>query len=252
MADKLPAVIVCTPCYGRMVAAAYMESVLKLQIACQRNGVDFGLLLKGSDALITRARAEFVAAFLSDPRGTHLLFIDADIAFEPEQVFRLLQFNADVVAAAYPAKQIDWQRIAGAVRDHRNPETAAMHYVLAPVGQGLTARNGFAEVRYAGNGFLLISRTALQRLCDAHPELKYRRVHYAAGDEMADNPHRYALFDTMIDPDTGEYLSEDFAFCRRWTDLGGKIWLDLRSKLTHFGQHAFVGDLSAALTKRDG
>jgi hypothetical protein len=249
MTDDRPALMVCTPCYGRMVAAAYMESVLRLQIACQQKGVHFRLSLVGSDALITRARAEFVAAFLSDPRGTHLLFIDADIAFEPDQVFRLLQFDADVVAAAYPAKQIDWQRIATAVRDHRNPETAAMHYVLAPNGQNLTARNGFAAVRYVGNGFLLIRRNALQRLCDAHPELKYRHVHYAGGDEMADNAYRYALFDTMIDRETGEYLSEDFAFCRRWTDLGGEIWLDLRSKLTHLGQHAFVGDLSTALTK---
>jgi hypothetical protein len=235
-----------------MVASAYMESVLRLQIACQQNGVHFSLKLVGGDALITRARAEFVAAFLSDSHGTHLLFIDADIAFEPEQVFRLLRCNTDMVAAAYPIKQIDWPRVAAAVRDSRNPETAALHYALAPAGKSLTARNDFAKVRYAGTGFLLIRRNVLERLCDAHPELKYRRVHYADGDTMADNARRYALFETMIDPDTGEYLSEDFAFCRRWTDLGGEIWLDLRSKLTHLGQHAFVGDLATVLTKAEG
>jgi hypothetical protein len=248
MFDNRPALMVCTPCYGRMVAAGYMDSVPKLQIACQQAGVHFRLSLVGSDALITRARAEFVAAFLADPHGTHLLFIDADIAFEPEQVFRLMRFDADIVAAAYPVKQIDWQRVAAAARDNRDPEAAGMHYVLARAEHS-SSRGDFAKVRYAGNGFLLIRRSALQRLCEAHPELKYRRVHYAGGDTTPGAAHRYALFDTMIDPETGEYLSEDFAFCRRWTDLGGEIWLDLQSKLTHLGQYAFVGDLSAALTK---
>jgi hypothetical protein len=53
--------------------------------------------------------------------------------------------------------------------------------------------------------------------------------------------------DCMVDPDSGRYLSEDYAFCRRWRDMGGKIWVDLDCKLMHLGQHLFGGDLAESL-----
>jgi hypothetical protein len=250
MIDR-PGIMVMTPCYGVQVGASYCESILRLQIACQRRGVDFGYRWRSGDALITRVRAELVAEFLAHPHATHLLFIDADISFDAEQVFRLLDFDADVTAAAYPVKEFDWEKIARAVRAGRDPQTAALNYVTAwQLENGkVVARSGFAKVRYAGTGFLMIRREVLIKLCEAHPELKYRRVHYP-NDPLKDNPHRFALFECMIDPDSGEYLSEDFAFCRRWTDLGGEIWLDVESKLDHSGQHLFVGNLANTLTKR--
>jgi hypothetical protein len=55
----------------------------------------------------------------------------------------------------------------------------------------------------------------------------------------------------MIDPDTKEYLSEDYAFCRRWLALGGKIWLDIKSRLTHVGYNAFHGSLEAQFNRRE-
>jgi hypothetical protein len=51
----------------------------------------------------------------------------------------------------------------------------------------------------------------------------------------------------MVDPDSGRYLSEDYAFCRRWRDMGGKIWVDLDCKLVHLGQHLFGGELAESL-----
>jgi hypothetical protein len=62
---------------------------------------------------------------------------------------------------------------------------------------------------------------------------------YLLGKRLDARPGR-----SMIDKETGEYLSEDYAFCRRWRDLGGEIWVDLESKLTHVGAMRFVGDLS--------
>jgi hypothetical protein len=55
--------------------------------------------------------------------------------------------------------------------------------------------------------------------------------------------NRFALFDPIID-ESGVYLSEDFSFCRRWTDIGGEIWADLQSNLSHVGPTVFRGDLS--------
>ena len=239
-----PYLKIMTPCFGGQVTALYANSLLKLSLAAQKRGLKFGWRLLAGDALITRARAECVALFLEESAATHLLFIDADIGFEPEQAFRLLDYDADVVAAAYPLKGIDWEAVKTAIAAGvRNPEAAAMRY-CPNFGddEEIHAERDFARVSRAGAGFLMIRRAALLRLCAAYPQLRYRRIH-ALPDPLNDSPHRAALFDPMIDRDSGEYLGDDIAFCRRWTDIGGEIWLDLHSRLTHVGPMAFEGDL---------
>lgn len=244
MSDR-PSLLVATPCFGGQVTTAYANSMLKLQSACRAQAIDFEWLMLGGDALITRARADLVAHFLDRPDPTHLLFIDADIGFEPAQVFRLLAFDANVAACAYPAKRIDWQRVREVIAAGLPaPHATALEYVFEVEDpERIVARDGFAKVRYAGTGFLMIRRTALTALCAAHPQLQYRRTSQST-DPLGNSPHRFGLFDTLIDPASGVYLSEDYAFCRRWTDLGGEIWVDTQSKLTHVGPLAFVGDFA--------
>ena len=242
MSDS-PHLIIATPCYGGLVTSLYAQSLLKLQQACQARSLEVGWLLFNGAALITRARAELVAHFLGGSQASHLLFVDADIGFESAQVFRLMDFDADITAAAYPAKMIDWKRSAEAFTSGLEP-AAAMTYVFAVEDPArIVTRNGFIRARYAGTGFLMIRRTALLKLCAAYPQLRYRCVDYQA-DPLTDSAYRVALFDCMIDPATGKYLSEDFAFCRRWSDLGGEIWIDVESKLTHTGPISFNGDFS--------
>jgi hypothetical protein len=237
--------VVATPCYGGQVTSAYTDSLLLLQKACRASGIDFDWLLGSGDALITRARADLMTAFLEMPDATHLLFIDADIGFDAKQVFRLMNFGEDVTAGAYPLKAIDWERVRRALAEKRpKPECAALHYVFGlDDPRRVVTRQGFAKARNVGNGFLMIRRPALLKLCESYPQLKYAKVH-ARNDVRQDSKYRFALFDTMIDHETGEYLSEDYAFCRRWRDVGGEIWVDLESKLTHVGPMRFVGDLS--------
>jgi hypothetical protein len=87
-------------------------------------------------------------------------------------------------------------------------ESAALHYVLAwEDPSSIQSNDGFARVKRTGTGFLIIRRRAIQRLCTAHPELRHSAPIYA-GREPDDEP-RWALFDSIIDPDSGEYLSED-------------------------------------------
>jgi len=235
-----------TPCYGGQVTSHFTASLLKLQRACDQRGVGFTVLMQGGDALITRARQNVVAHFLGNPTTTHLLFIDADIGFEPEEVFRLLNFGADMAAGVYPTKKIDWTKVKAIVGQGREPiESAALSYViefLEPTGK-IGVRDGFAKVRYAGTGFLMIRRTVLERMQAQYPELQYSREHQAH-DPLKGSPHRFALFDCLIDRATGAYLSEDFSFCQRWTAMGGEIWADLSSKLSHTGPLTFQGDVS--------
>jgi len=237
--------MVATPCYGGQVTTAYANSLLKLQTACRSRGVDLEWLMLNGDALITRARADLVAHFLDRPDPTHMLFVDADIGFEPDQVFRLIDFGADVAAGAYPAKRIDWERVREVMAAGlAEPQSTALEYVFEVEDTArIVSRGGFAKVRYAGTGFLMIRRSVLTALCAAHPQLRYRRTS-STTDPLGNSPNRFALFDCMIDPASGVYLSEDYAFCRRWTELGGEIWVDVESKLTHVGPIAFAGNFA--------
>jgi hypothetical protein len=238
-----PLVVVGTPCFGGLVTQDYAMSLIRLTTLAPQAGFDVAVILLGNDALITRARSAIVAKFLDNPAATHLLFIDADISFEPESVVRLLRFDRDFVAGLYPAKILDWQQ---AVRNFGRGNETLQEAGLAYVGAlctdaALKQENGFATGTYAGTGFQLIKRGVFERLMKAHPEAKYRALHaFPRVTEPSEN--LYALFDCMIEPETGVYLSEDYAFCRRWRALGGEIWLDMTSKLVHSGSYSFRGN----------
>jgi hypothetical protein len=237
--------VVATPCFGGQISVVYAASLLRLQTLLRgyRN-LNLKVLFKDGDALITRARASLISQFLDDPGATHLLFIDADIGFDAEQVLRLIQSGADMAAAVYPIKRIDWDKVKTTIEAARpNPAAAALQYVLeVDDPNAVTAKAGFVKVRYAGTGFLMIRRQALEQMCAHYPQLKFKRDHSLDAAIASDN--RFALFECMIAED-GTYLSEDFAFCKRWTDMGGEIWADLNSTLTHVGPMAFHGDLSS-------
>ena len=242
--DEQFCLVVGTPCYGRQVTDLYAGSLLKLQMACFQRDVRLVVRMMGSDALITRARQNIVADFLSTEEATHLLFIDADIGFEPEQVFRLMEFNVDVSAAIYPIKRIDWNKMQACVEAKRTPlESSSLSYMIEFAGDRIQVVNGFAKVEYAGTGFLMIKRKVLIDMVEHYPELKYGHDHKHE-DKLGGNKWRSALFNCMIDKESGVYLSEDFSFCKRWTDMGGEIWADLESRLTHVGTVSFQGDIS--------
>ena len=115
MTDKMQ-LVVATPCFGGQVSSIYASSIFALQRAVHgMSNLGLKVHLRDGDALITRARANLVAMFLDDPAATHLLFIDADIGFKPEQVFRLIESGADVVAGVYPIKRVNWDKAKRAI-----------------------------------------------------------------------------------------------------------------------------------------
>lgn len=255
MSQSRTHLIVATPCYGGQVTSLYTTSLMKLQAACaQRGDIDFGANLLWGDALITRCRQNLVAQFLENDKSTHLFFIDADIAFDPPQVFRLLDFGVDITAGVYPTKRIDWAKLeAMAKAGMTNLESASLTYVLEPENPGrIETRNGFAKVRYAGTGFMMIRREVLLKMIEHYPELSYSNEHQAQ-DPWRGSKWRSALFNCILDNATGTYLSEDFSFCKRWTDMGGEVWVDLNSRLSHTGTMTFNGNAAtqfAAPTER--
>jgi hypothetical protein len=237
----LPHILVATPCYGGNVTNYYALSAIKLQSACIERGIGLSFRMLGGDALITRARSNLAAEFLEDPVATHLLFIDADIGFRAEQVFALLDGDRDIVSAVYPMKIINWERIRAQSEAGNNLVPAAtMNYAVEFLDPAtITPVDGLARVRSVGTGFMLIRRQVFTRMAEHYPALEFRGF----GRPNPQDTERFAFFETMIDPETGSYLSEDYAFCKRWRDIGGEIWIDLASRLTHVGSIAFDGDL---------
>jgi hypothetical protein len=239
-----PLILIGTPCYGGMVMQGYMESIIKLMSYAAQNQFDVSLALLGGDSLITRSRNKLVATFLDMKQATHLMFIDADISFRPEDVHRMLTFDHDVVAGMYPVKNFDWaqarRKIDADMAEDKLAESG-LHFVGTPcMEKDREHRGGFITGIYAGTGFMLIRRSCLERMVLAYPQTKYDIAHvYPIPKERSEN--QYALFDCMIEPGTHIYLSEDFTFCRRWRDIGGKIWLDPHSRLTHHGMFRFHG-----------
>lgn len=232
---------IATPCFGGLVSQHYMQSVIGLMGAAGPAGFDAILALLGHDSLITRSRNTLVGQFLRTAPATHLLFIDADIGFDAEQVRAMLAFDQDFVAGLYPLKVIDWSQAARQrAASGEAFETAPFHYVGALcTGADLQRQGRFATGIYSGGGFMLLKRKVIERMIEAYPQARYKSAHAYTNAPAEDN---FALFDCMIDKDTGAYVSEDFGFCQKWRDIGGTIWLDTKGQLTHVGTYPFRGD----------
>lgn len=238
-----PFLFFATPCYGGEVEIRYLNAVMALEAACEARGVGFHLEVLEDDRIVQRARARLAARFLAHPTATHLLFCDADIAFAPETAFRLLAAEKDLIAGVCPLKHIDWERVRAAAKaDAPDLMAAGVGYVVRFLPNAKNAvevtGEGFARMAYVGTGFQLIRRAAVQRVTDAHPELL----------AQLDEGPTAMVFEPMVEPETGQYLSEDYAFCRRFRDLGGEIWADVKSRFTHVGPMAFAGSLLEAMT----
>src|SRR6202165_1904956 len=131
MTDQIH-LVVATPCFGGQVSSIYAGSIFHLQRAVRsKPNMDLTVLMRDGDALITRARANLVTLFLDDPSATHLLFVDADIGFESDQVFRLIESGADLVAAVYPVKRVNWDKAKRMLVSNRpTTPSAALDYVV--------------------------------------------------------------------------------------------------------------------------
>ena len=244
--------IVCTPCYGGVVTEGYAQAMFSLSGICAQYGIGVGYATIANESLVTRARNELVNAFLLNTKATHMMFIDADIKFDPRSIVRMLVADQDVVVGAYPLKTLNWESV---VEKSRNSDLTAQDaakeasmYVInvhkpdqEMVGKQVDVQivNGLLEVYDAGTGFMLMKRHVLEKMIENYPDTMY----YSDKDmtEDSEKRKRYALFDTMIDSDK-RYLSEDYTFCRRWQELGGKIYLDVNTHLSHIGTYTFVGN----------
>lgn len=170
----------------------------------------------------------------------------------------MLTSEKDVVAGSYPKKGINWEKVAAIARENvvetEFIAAAAYDYAVNIVtendagSQKIPIQNGFMKVAYAATGFMMIKREVLERMARKFSNLKY--VNDVGGYDVHGNKdYFYALFDCIIDPVSRRYLSEDYAFCKRWLEMDGEIWVDLSCNLSHAGTMDFAGSLLKSLEK---
>jgi len=236
----MPLLFVSTPCYGGICLQAYAESMLRLQRTCAMNGIQMMLDTTENESLVHRARNIAVARFCQKTQATHFLFIDADIHFDPESVVRLIKADHDVSVACYPKKVVMWDQAESEVKKGSAKDLARISASLVMNFKYAKTQmiNGFAEVLDGPTGFMMIKRDVFMKMFEKYPELNCVNDH-----QNKDLDTYVAVFDCMIDPETRRYLSEDYAFCRRWQQMGGKIFADCMTTLGHVGNLRFYGKL---------
>jgi len=249
-------IFIATPMYGGQCCGMYMKSCLDLQTIFQQYGIPSRFSFIFNESLITRARNYLVDEFLRTD-FTHLLFIDADIHFNPQDIIAMLALDKDVIGAPYPKKAINWGNVALAARTHpeldpKELEAVVGDYVFNVVkGTEKFQVSKPLEVMEIGTGYFLVKREVFPKFAEAYPQLRYKPDH--VGQKNFDGSrYIHAYFDTVIDPQSERYLSEDYMFCQWYRAIGGHIWLCPWVQTQHVGTFAFTGNMAkiADLTGR--
>jgi hypothetical protein len=214
---------ICMPCYGGMLTESTFMSYIKWSNTCRQLGLDWTIETMTNESLISRARNTLVAKFLNTPGSTHLMFVDADIGWEPWHLLVLLNADKDVIGGLYPMK------------------TMPVKWVVNGF-EGAKEEGPLQEVSKTGTGFMLIKRHVFEKLA-RHPAVKTFANDIGLPKEL--DPHMKTYFDTAVREN--RYYSEDWTFCENWRDFGGEVWVDKRVLLKHTGTYVFDYAVQPAL-----
>lgn len=226
---------IATPMYGGLCTTGYTKSFALLLNHLSALGVRVSFNFLDKESLITRARNDLVYLFLNSD-ATHLIFIDADITFNPLDVMRMLLEDKDILCGVYPKKEIDWDRVKQGVKNNWHLPTIASEYAFNSIDEEPILLNfnsdKVVEVKEAATGFMLIKREVFDKL-KSKVNTYISNYSYNKGNII------YEYFYTCIDKQLGILLSEDYAFCSLWRDNGGEIYVAPWVRLQHTGTHTY-------------
>jgi len=217
--------------YGGNCTAGYASSMLNLAslLSYEHNFVT-------NESLVTRARNMLTHNFLSTD-CTHLLFIDADVAFDPHGVVKMIESGLPLIGGLYAKKYINWNRVSVAATHGVTAEKlhsfACDYYVRGDVEVGSDKP---VEVLSVGTGLMMIKREVFESL---KSDTSISKLGSTVVGQIQASDDIYHFFDTGVDATTGEFLSEDYAFCQRWRAKGGKVYAAPWVHTVHIGTHHF-------------
>jgi hypothetical protein len=219
-----PHIMIATPAYDGKVNIQYALSFANTVHILQLHGVQVTPMITGSGSLLVAERNRIVQAFF-ETECTHLLCIDADLGWPPQAVLAMLDANKEFIAGVYPARG--------------DTNTFLFRPVLNP-DNTIVSEKHLLKMEYIPAGFMLISRSLIEKMQKKFPEL-----YYSPKNKQVRNPESaYCFFDTEVHE--GEFWGEDFVFCRRARQAGAEIWVDPLIQFDHAGT---VGMLIESLSQ---
>lgn len=180
--------MLATPMYGGQAAGMFTRSCMDLSAHCAKMGIDLKVYFLFNESLITRARNYCCDEFVRSD-CTHMMFIDSDIGFNPQDVlYMMAQMDDDgpydIMCGPYPKKCIAWEKVLMAVNKGKgddDPEDLQQYvgdFVFNPKSTGnMIPLAEPVEVLEGGTGFMMIRKSALQKFAEAFPHMTYRPDH---------------------------------------------------------------------------
>ena len=215
---------IALPAYDFKVSLKLAVSLARFAQVAPKHGVTIQIGSICGCSVVSRARNLLVKDMLESD-CTDLIFIDSDINFEPEDVFRLMAWTSDpkrgIVGGVPRIRSEDKVYIATLDYDENNELT--MNHM------------GLVRARRIATAFMMVRRDVFTTLVDAHPEWSYY-------DKRTDRTVN-AVFDFKL-TDEG-YMGEDYLFCDRAREHGFEVWIDPAIKLGHMGVQEYMGDFGA-------
>jgi len=234
-----PKIYVATPC-SDMMRIETCVSLMDMFSTLGRSGIECKFK-SVKTSLVTHGRNLLTCGFL-DSGFDYMLFVDADVEFQPEAVARMLVPKKDIICTPYRVKE---EKIKYAVK-FKDPDFIK----IEPFD--------LVEIEEGPAGLMLIKRVVFERLMDKRSDLKInfdeptrKKMNEEIGAvEDAIDRYMYNFWDTTFRLDTGEWKGEDLSFCALATDAGFKIHANLDSGTTHHGSWGFQGKFGDSLKKK--
>ena len=201
------------------------QAVGFFELEAESMGWGFTQLRWSQDSLIVHARNVCVAKFMESD-ATDMLFLDSDVACGPGVFTRLMTHTAELVAGVYRVKN-DNER-----------------YPVIPIDGGAKqdGETGLLEVKDIPFGLVRIRRSVIEKMIAADPDNWF----YA---NNAERTKCHMLFNTEVRD--REFHGEDYYFCRKWREIGGKVYIDPEFRLAHVNSDgkSFAGSFADFLRR---
>lgn len=245
--SEQPIIFVATPVHSDC-SIHFAQSLLLLQQECFKKQIKVSFcLLKSS--LVTQGRNLCVSNMFNEPvKYTHFLFVDSDIEFSPESIFRMIKKDKDVISVPYPMKTIDWNKIVkrqqrhGITDAHQLSEAGYTWPIKIENKDEVVVKNSVAEVSHVPTGCTMYKRSVFEKMMEKYPDLRIHQPTMINGKQI-ERKYFYNFFDTFHDPENKRYYGEDFGFCKRWTNIGGKCHILVDQSITHIGEYSYHGKI---------
>ena len=231
---------VSVPTHSETMAAETVHTIVAAQsIACRRGWRFY--FHHFAAAVIGEVRNVIAATFLESGADV-LLMIDADQAASAATIEGMLDFGKPFVGCICARRQFYWSQAdlakASSVEALRYQALRFVGYLEEDEHGRAEIVNGFGKATFVGAGLLVLHRSVFERMMEHYPELEGKGFDLSFHPSLSTN---WGFFNP-IDRGDGMFLSEDLSFSRRWREMGGEIWADVASDVSHIGRNDYRGN----------